>query len=327
MRTLMEVYAEGKKALREAGLLDWCEAAAGSGATPDNNEKAFEDVHIAFRLLHEKFEADIETSLLGIKWRAPFCPASVAGPSKVIANGEAEIVKACSEFGVPAFLWDKPSGGIEKYAQEYDAPIFWVLKPLSDLAAMESLIRIAEGAHISALGINIDVSYGLQSGYKYIELKGIGPSAPDYYERIRKMTELPMFLKGILHPADAVLAVELGYQAVVVSNHAGRVLDWSCPTLHALPRVRAAIENRAEIYIDSGFRTSVDIFKALALGANAVLLGKPILYGLASGGGQAVKEILDNLAIGLQRIMGLTNARTIADIEKDTITGLKLRNE
>ena len=319
MRTLNEIYDEGKKALEGKNLLNWCEAGAGTRATISENERSFKDLFIAFRTLHEKFEADISTTILGMKSSAPFFSASMGGFSKIINGGEDHVVKASSEFGVPVFLWDGIPDDIEKYVQKSSTPIFWVLKPLTDLNKMEVLISKAEEAGVLAIGIDIDVLYGGQSGDKHTELKTIGPARSDYYEKVRGMTSLPMFLKGILHPVDALSAVESGYDAIVVSNHGGRVLDYSCPPLYVLPKIREVIGDRAEIYIDSGFRTALDVYKGLAMGADAVLLGRPILYGLAAGGCEAVRDIFDNLAVELKRIMGLTNSRSVSEIVPDTI--------
>lgn len=323
VKPLNQIYEEGKRALQDKNILNWCEAGAGTKTTIFENERALKDILVTFRTLHEKFEADISTTILGKKSNAPFCPSSVAGASRIIETGEVLIVEASSEFGVPVFLYDGVSGNIDKYTQISDVPIFLVLKPLKDIKRMESLISKATESNVSAIGVNVDVLYGLKSGDKHIDLKNIGPTQSNYYEKIREMTDLPMFLKGILHHKDAKLAFNLKYDAIVISNHGGRVMDYCCSPIRVLPKIKEEIGDKIEIYIDSGFRTALDIYKGLALGANAVLLGRPILYGLAAGGEKAVNEIYKNLSIELKRIMGLTNCRTISEITDDNIFVVK----
>jgi lactate 2-monooxygenase len=136
--------------------------------------------------------------------------------------------------------------------------------------------------------------------------------------RIRNLTQLPVILKGILHPDDARRAVEAGFDGIVVSNHGGRQLDGAIPTLEALPPIVEEVAGRMPVLLDSGIRTGGDILKALALGATAVLVGRPYVYGLALGGEDGAREVLQNLladfdlALGLSGCVSVTEARELA---------------
>jgi len=135
-------------------------------------------------------------------------------------------------------------------------------------------------------------------------------------EFIEKTTGLPVLLKGVLSPEFAVAAVEHGCAGMQVSNHGGRQLDDVAASIAVLPRIADAVRGRAAIIIDGGIRRGQDVFKALALGANAVAIGRPILYGLALGGWMGVKAVLQHLDGELEMTMRLAGVRTIAEISR-----------
>lgn len=141
----------------------------------------------------------------------------------------------------------------------------------------------------------------------------------DHLATLRDRTSLPIVLKGIMHPDDAVRAFELGVDAIIVSNHGGRQVDGSLASLDALPGIREAVGPDATVLFDSGIRTGADVFTALALGADAVLLGRPHMYGLAIAGQRGVEEVVANVIAELDLTMALTGAATIADITRDLL--------
>jgi lactate 2-monooxygenase len=136
---------------------------------------------------------------------------------------------------------------------------------------------------------------------------------------LRECTELPIVLKGILHPDDARLAVEHGVNGVLVSNHGGRQVDGAIGALDALPEVVAAMEGRCEVLFDSGIRSGADALKALALGARAVLLGRPYMWGLALGGAEGVAEVLRSFLADLDLAMALSGYANIDEVDMDAL--------
>jgi isopentenyl diphosphate isomerase/L-lactate dehydrogenase-like FMN-dependent dehydrogenase len=136
---------------------------------------------------------------------------------------------------------------------------------------------------------------------------------------LRELTDLPILLKGILDPADGRRAVEAGVDGVIVSNHGGRQVDGAVAAFDALPKVAEAVDGRAKVLFDSGIRTGADIFKALALGAEAVLIGRPYCYGLAAGGEAGVRSILRNYKADLDLTMGLAGCRSLEEITRERI--------
>jgi len=142
----------------------------------------------------------------------------------------------------------------------------------------------------------------------------------DHLATLRDRTRLPIVLKGILHPDDARRAFDdLGVDAIVVSNHGGRQVDGSIAALDALAGVREAVGPSRTVLFDSGVRTGADVFTALALGADAVLLGRPYMYGLALAGEQGVAEVIRNVVAELDLTMALTGCRSVADIDRSLL--------
>ncbi|XP_070569649.1 2-Hydroxyacid oxidase 2-like [Ptychodera flava] len=137
----------------------------------------------------------------------------------------------------------------------------------------------------------------------------------EYIVWLCSKTNLPIIVKGVLTAEDAILAVNHGASAIIVSNHGGRALDSAPATIEALPEVARAIGDRVEVYIDGGIRNGIDVFKALALGAKAVFVGRPILYGLAHSGEEGVNNILEILKSELVRTMQFAGCRTLSDIK------------
>lgn len=137
--------------------------------------------------------------------------------------------------------------------------------------------------------------------------------------RLRAMTSLPLIVKGVLHPDDARLAIEHGVDGLVVSNHGGRQIDGEIASLDALPAIVNVVQRRIPVLFDSGIRSGADVFKAIALGADAVLLGRPYVYGLAIAGETGVREVLRNVQAEFDLTMGLAGCTSVSEITRDTV--------
>lgn len=139
------------------------------------------------------------------------------------------------------------------------------------------------------------------------------------FERLRAASPLPIVVKGVLSPEDARLAVEHGAEALVVSNHGGHGLAQARPTAEALPEIVEAVDGRLEVLVDGGIRDAADVYRAVAMGARAVLIGRRALWGLALGGADGVAHVLKLLHDELEVLMGMTGVRTIAEIDRTRI--------
>src|SRR3954447_15666163 len=136
---------------------------------------------------------------------------------------------------------------------------------------------------------------------------------------LRERTKLPILLKGIVHPDDARQAIEHGIDGIVVSNHGGRQVDGAIATFDALPGVVEAVDDRIPVLLDSGVRGGADMFKALALGARAVLVGRPYVYGLSIAGERGVREVLQNFAADFDLTLGLAGCRSVDEVTRDAL--------
>jgi 4-hydroxymandelate oxidase len=142
----------------------------------------------------------------------------------------------------------------------------------------------------------------------------------DDLAELRRMTHLPVLLKGVLHPADARLAVEAGADGVIVSNHGGRQLDAAPAAVEALPAVADAVAGRIPVLLDGGVRSGTDVALALALGATAVGIGRPVLWGLATGGEDGVRQVLEQFGDEFDHVLALCGGRSPADLTRDMVT-------
>jgi 4-hydroxymandelate oxidase len=152
---------------------------------------------------------------------------------------------------------------------------------------------------------------------------GIDPSLTwQDIDWLRSITRLPVLIKGIVRADDAVRAIEHGAAAIIVSNHGGRQLDTAIPSIRALPNVVDAVAGRAEVLVDGGIRRGTDVVKAIALGARAVLVGRPVVWGLAAGGQAGASRVLELLRAEIDLAMALCGCPTIDDISRDLVVEL-----
>jgi lactate 2-monooxygenase len=228
----------------------------------------------------------------------------------------------------PAFLPFLRGMGIAQYTSD---PVFRRLikgpseegglgnnEPKPTLTALQTLIKLTRrypGGFLRTLRSGS----GRAAVQRFVEIYSRPSLTWDDLPFLRERTELPILLKGILHPGDARRAVDAGMDGVIVSNHGGRQVDGAIATIEALPGVADAIDGRVPVLLDSGIRGGADAFKALALGATAVLLGRPYVYGLAIAGEAGVREVLKNHMADFDLTMGLAGCRQVDEIGPDCL--------
>ncbi|HET7745538.1 MAG TPA: lactate 2-monooxygenase [Gaiellaceae bacterium] len=186
------------------------------------------------------------------------------------------------------------------------------------LAALASLWELA-GAHPGSRLSNLRSKEARAAVRRFVETYSRPSLSWDDLAFLRERTRLPVLLKGILHPADATAAIEHGMDGIVVSNHGGRQVDGAVGTMDALPGIVEAVAGRIPVLLDSGVRSGADVFRALALGATAVGLGRPYAWGLAVGGHEGVREVLRNVWADFDLTMGLAGCRSVAEIGRDSV--------
>ncbi|MBV9945113.1 MAG: alpha-hydroxy-acid oxidizing protein [Solirubrobacterales bacterium] len=191
-------------------------------------------------------------------------------------------------------------------------------QPRPTLAALRTLVELTR-AYPDSFWRTLVSGRGRAAVQRFTEIYSRPSLTWETLAFLRERTDLPIVLKGILHPDDAARAVAEGIDAVIVSNHGGRQVDGSVASLEALPAVVEAVNGGIPVLLDSGVRSGADIFKALALGARAVLIGRPYVYALGIGGREGVREFLLNLAADFDLTMGLAGCRSVAEIGPEAL--------
>lgn len=186
------------------------------------------------------------------------------------------------------------------------------------LAALATLWEMA-GAFPGARARGLRSGLARAAVRRFVETYSRPSLSWDDLASLRARTRLPILLKGVLHPADAAAAVEHGMDGVFVSNHGGRQVDGAVGTMDVLPAIVDAVGGRVPVVVDSGVRSGADVFRALALGAGAVGLGRPYVWGLAAGGEEGVREVIRNLRADFDLTLGLAGCASVADIGRDAV--------
>jgi lactate 2-monooxygenase len=228
----------------------------------------------------------------------------------------------------PAFLPFLRGKGIAQYTSD---PVFRRLlaeessdgsdggpQPKPTLTALRTLVQLTK-AYPDRFVATLTSGRGRAAVQRFINVYSRPSLTWEDLPFLRERTKLPILLKGVLHPDDAARAIDEGIDGIVVSNHGGRQVDGSIATLDALPGVVDAVAGRAPVLLDSGIRGGADAFKALALGATAVLIGRPYVFGLALAGEEGVREVIQNHLAEFDLTMALTGCRRVDEIDRDML--------
>jgi len=319
-----------------AGGFGYISSAAGDEWTKRENEAAFKRVTIVPRYLTGYKDADRSTTLLGSKVSMPVIVSAMAQHGMAHVTAELGSAKGAGEAGALYTAGSLSNNTMEDIAQASAAPKWFQIYLPADRGTAAEILNRAKAAGYRAIILTVDTVVGsnretdIRNHFRSPLPLGNFPGVSGAYaaspvkrdldwkdvDFIQKTTGLPVLLKGVLSPEVAVAAVEHGCAGIQVSNHGGRQLDDVAASIAVLPRIADAVRGRATIVIDGGIRRGQDVFKALALGANAVAIGRPILYGLALGGWMGVKTVLQHLDGELEMTMRLAGVRTIAEISR-----------
>tara|TARA_R110000744_G_scaffold2238_9_gene8979 strand:- start:8039 stop:9148 length:1110 start_codon:yes stop_codon:yes gene_type:complete len=334
------------------GIYEYIAGGAGDDITLNRNRTAFDAIGMNKRVLRKFTKGTTEVVLGEDRFRWPMLIAPLAYQSLLHPAGELATVEAANAVNMGMLTSTLSTYPLEQIGTAQHTGKWFQLYMQPDPEHTLDLIRRAEKAGYTAIVVTVDapvsglrnrqqragfslppsvvaanlVNYptsktqSLSPGQSVL-LNGLMADAPDWddIQWLRKNTNLPVWIKGISHPQDAILAVESGCAGIVVSNHGGRTLDGLAPSIDLLPPVRSAVGEAFPILLDSGIRRGTDIFKAIALGANGVLIGRPVLNGLAVAGALGVAHSLTLLQQELELAMALTGCETISDITLDCI--------
>lgn len=352
--SLRDFECEARRRL-DAAVYDFFAGGAGDEVTLRANEAAFGRIGLLPRILRGlagTAERVLGVELLGCRVRMPVLIAPTAFHRLAHPGGECATARAAAASGVimiVSMASTTPIEDVAKAAAQADTPVapqLWLqlyLQP--DLEFTKALVRRAEAAGCTALVVSVDSPvFGrrerdLRNGFLdlpaglHCELM----RAPDgtvrpielgaelswrHLDWLRSVTRLPIAIKGVAHPADALLAVERGVDAIIVSNHGGRQLDTVPAAIDLLPAITGAVRGRIPVLLDGGVRRGTDVIKAVALGASAVGIGRPVLWALTAGGERGVAQMLDMLRDELDQAMALCGCHSLAEIGPELVRPL-----
>jgi len=299
----------------------------GSGASFRANLQALERYRVNMRTLHDATDPDTSSVVFGRRIAFPILAAPLTGASYNMGGKltEREFIGAvikgsrlagtigmCGDGGDPGFF----DSGLEAIAGEEGCGVA-VLKPRANQAVMERMAR-AEKAGALAVGMDVD-----GAGLVIMAQHGqpVGPKTEAELAELVSATRLPFMVKGVMTVDEAVSAARAGAAAIVVSNHGGRILDHTPGAAEVLPEIAAGLKGKVAILADGGVRSGVDVLKLLALGADAVLVGRPVVLGAFGGGADGVRLVLEKMASELKQAMILTGCPSISEINQRVITG------
>jgi len=311
------------------------------------NREGFLKFQLRPRRLVDVSKVDMSTDILGVKYASPIVIAPVGGQASFHVDGEIAVAKAAKAGDHLQILSTVTNNGVEDVTAARGAPIWYQLYATNKWEVAEVMVRRAENAGCLAVAVTVDRSGGrnqetlfrmiptdtrdcngchdksslkaslgrrvMFDGADVSGLKNTQSSAMtwEYIKRLRDATKMKIVLKGILAYEDAVLAADAGIDAIIVSNHGGRSEDSGRSTIDALPEIVDAVKMRMPILIDSGFRRGTDIVKALCMGATAVCVGRPYIWGLGAFGQSGVERVLELLRAELYGAMQQVGAPTI----------------
>ena len=326
--------------------------AADDQAMLEVNRAGFEKFKLRPRRLVDTANVDLGIELFGRRFDTPILLSPCGAQGAFHPEGEVAVARAARARNALQVLSTVTNFSVEDVTAARDAPIWFQLYPTSDWALTRGMLERAERAGCTALALTVDIPArnlepivrfrrddnpvcqachepGLAGAYRAKPMfdganlqgmrMGIAGLTWDYVELLKETTSMRVLVKGIATGDDAALCLEHGADGIIVSNHGGRAEDSGRSSIECLPEVLAAVRGRVPVVVDSGFRRGTDVYKALALGAAAVGIGRPYLWGLGAFGQPGVERVLDILNRELRIVMTQMGAVDVPSISRDSI--------
>lgn len=346
-------YARAARAKLPQGACDYYEGGALDEITLRENTAGWERLKLYYHILAGVGAREMETTVLGQKVSMPICVAPTAFHKLACREGEIATAKATKAAGTLFILSSLSNTAMESVLAAAASPRWFQLYIYKDRAVTAELVKRTEAAGAEAIVLTVDAPglgtrerdmrnrFTLPDGLcvenlsplgkgKMPEVTGSGLAAyvRDNFKSdlsfedldwLCGCTRLPIIVKGVCRADDARRIAERGAKAIVVSNHGGRQLDTAPPTCEILPQIAQAVADRCEVYVDGGIRRGSDVLKAIALGARAILVGRPILWGLTVAGEEGALNVLNILRRELDEAMLLCGCTTLGDINESLL--------
>jgi len=338
----------------ERGVYDYVAGGADDERSVADAQTAWSRLRLRPRVLRDVSEVSMATTVLGSRLPVPLLVAPMAYHRMAHPDGEAASAAGAAAAGAGYILSTQATMTVEEVAEAVPDGLRWFqVYVVRDRGWTADLVARAAATGYRALVLTVDVpvlgnrlrdlrnDFRLPTGLRPANAPPAGAArqreldadplaqagqfdpglTPEVIGWLAERSGLPVLVKGVLRGDDALTCLEAGAAGVVVSNHGGRQLDTVVATADALAEVAAAVGDRGEVYVDGGIRRGTDVVKALALGARAVLVGRPVLWGLAVGGAAGVERVLSGLAGELRLAMALCGAPDLARLTPDLVAG------
>jgi len=314
--TLSEIYQKGAELL-ESKNLGFNLKGVETEFVLRNNEEVFKRYKFRQRAINS-VEATTETRLLDVELQVPIVMSSITAPiPQIQQDGLLKVARALKEAGSMMSLGTPVPSNLEDLV-EVGVPLIQTVKPFTDRSRVMQMISQAETAGVSWVGVEVDAGQGTKVMDQPMA-KDCTPMSVDELKEIKQKISRPLVLKGILSPWDAERALEIGADVIVVSNHGAHTIDYLPHPLEVMDEIVRVIAGQIPIIVDGGFRRGTDVLKGLMFGAQAVGVGRPILYGLAADGEEGVKTVIKEMAEELKRAMTMTGVKSPASAHKGII--------
>jgi len=338
-------YETAAKELLPKAEYDYIAGGATDEISVERNRRAYESWALRPRVLRDVSALDLSTTVLGAKINLPVLIAPCGGHKKAHPEGEFATYRAAAACGTIFAVSANASADFEELARTASGRLWLQLYPFRDREMTRDWLKRAKGAGYEALCVTLDSQWppkrerNIRNNYRNLRganlpnagtdparaRRGAHPGGGDPaatwkdLEWIKSMTDLPVIAKGIMTGEDAGLCAEAGIDGIIVSNHGGRHLDNTLATVEVLAEAVAAVKGRLEVYLDGGIRRGADVVKAIALGAKAVFIGRPLFWGLAVDGEKGVIGVLNILREEIEITMAKCGRPTVASIDSTVV--------
>ena len=299
--------------------------AAETKATFHRNPRSFQKYLFRQRVFHEIVDPDITVELFGRKLPIPAMVAPVGSFSLIGEQKEAEVAQGAGRAGAMMFVSQAAKSDPKAWRAATKSPLVFMAYMNRGKDEVGRYAKLAQDLDFAAVGITMDTVRPVKIGDEVpMSTKDGKPrrgqmASPKDIEWMKRQVSLPVVVKGIMGAEDARTAIDAGANALVVSNHGGRILDYNRAALEALPEVVAAAGAHVPVLLDSGVRSGGDIVKAIALGAKGVLVGRPVAWGVAAFGAAGVERVFSLFSEEMKRVLCMTGVGSVGEITKSII--------
>jgi isopentenyl diphosphate isomerase/L-lactate dehydrogenase-like FMN-dependent dehydrogenase len=316
--SISQIYEKGKENLKKSGSTWTYPPDSRIGASVRMNRKYLDSLFFEPRFF-DPVQVDTTCNLLGLTLKTPIFCSPISQTDFASDEGLVEIAKGVHQAGGLMMLGIGGSSELQK-SIDLGAKVVKMVKPYRSTELIYKKVREAEERGCVALGMDIDHYYGRLVGDKVDRDDLFGPQKTEELKQVISETKLPFIIKGVLSTIDAEKALQLGASAVMVSNHGSAAIDFTIPSMMALPRISESVGQKLTVLVDTGFKTGNDILKALAFGAKAVGFASSLLLAFAADGSSGVELLINQMTAELRRTMAATGCADVSAVSRSVIS-------